>query len=229
MPPAASTARGLFVASVRAASRPLTTHHWVAPYAARRYTFASLDAPAIITALVAAYMAVMSLIWQTVGALWFSVGPLVGAGAAWWLARRAARNDEQRRWAIDFRRLLGKVSRATMRYNALVLVGPDVAKKRAMAITAEEFRRSGWEQWSELVLPLEDDYFLYLEILPFFTNEMRVRAITAWHQVLTDPDQIESGGIDVTQRLGNLRAIVGEMTIRIDRAVGLRTERSKSR
>ena len=164
---------------------------------------------------------------EFLSAAWAAVAPLAGVAVGWWLARRAARDDERRSWALEFRRILGRVNRVTDKYLALISVGPAVAESRHLPIGVGELRREGWRLWLGVAQPAEDDFLLYLEVLTFIPNELRIRAILDWHHVMTDPDQVEDNAVRAS--LASLGQTLGELTVSIDRALGLRTPRSKLR
>lgn len=170
--------------------------------------------------------AAISSVAAVIGSAWTAVGPLVGVVLGWWLARRAARGDEQRRWAVELRRILGRATRAAHKYGGLVNVGPQVAQAKQMPVTPEQLRQGGQRLWQKVADPLEDDFFLYLEVLPFFSNDQRFRAIVAWHEIGSDPAGMSAA--DVAKRIDSLDAVLGELTVAIDRAMGLKTQRMKA-
>lgn len=165
----------------------------------------------------------LEALWRAIGPL---AGPLLGVALGWWLARRAARGDEQRGWAIEFRRILGRLARAEREYSALAEAGPGLIRERAVPMTDEDLTITAWRAYLRIADPVEDDFFLYLEVLPFLTNDQRIRAVQAWFRARVNPAQVDTG--EVTAALDSLRDVLADVTVAVDRGIGLRTQRRQA-
>lgn len=190
---------------------PFTTHPWVLDYRSIKTSVEVLDAGA-----------------RFLAATWAALGPVAGVGFGFWLARRAVREDERRKWGFDLRRMLSAMTLVTLRSTNMLEDGPANMALRGVPVTERDLCTASLELWNRTAGPLENDFYLYIELLDL-DDAIRARAINGWLTTGANPMPGQLTYAVLIPRFQDFQSVLSDLILALDRKMGLNTKRVQMR